>query len=177
MSPRLPRVSPIPLQSRQYSVKMNIVRYCLNGHWDNPKHPIYMRRMKTSELARQASALKARLETVKFCERCGAELIRSCQECGASLQHGADGDAPQHCGGCGKPFPWSVHAVPINELPLENPVEGSKEIVRTHKISASSGSIKKFALKAKSLLIKAGPAVQQVGAKVLTDYIEKKTGL
>lgn len=161
---------------------MNIVRYCLNGHWDDPRLPIYVMRRTVAEAVRQASAWQKRLATVKFCEQCGAELIMSCQECGASLQHGADGEAPHHCGGCGKPFPWTIQAVPIEgptveDLSLEMPAGESKEILRTHTISAPSGTIKKFALKAKSLLIKAAPAAQQVGTKVLTDYIEKKTGL
>jgi hypothetical protein len=138
--------------------------------------------MTTSEFTRQASALKRRLETVRFCERCGTEIIRSCQECGASLQHGEDEKAPQHCGGCGKPFPWTFPAVPIAEpivveLSLEETVDGSKESVPARTISAPTGTVKKFVSRVRGLLIKAAPTAQQVGTKVLVDYIEKKTGL
>ena len=154
-------------------MRIGIVRYCLKGHWDDNGAPIYIGRPPFRQLQKLALVQKNRLESVKFCLICGSELLSACQECGAPLHYGIDDDPPQHCGGCGKPFPWTANPVAVEAAPVEEP----EESITARVISAPVGRVKGFRTWAHNALVKFGPSAGRMVSKVATDYVEKKIGL
>jgi hypothetical protein len=90
---------------------VSVIRYCLNGHWEDTGEPVYIGRPPLAEL-RQQAAESLRLARVKYCDRCGAELIGTCPECDCPIKHASDqSDAPRYCRGCGSAYPWTVTAL------------------------------------------------------------------
>ncbi len=147
---------------------MTLVRYCLKGHWDDNDPPIYMGNPRMTQIQRQRARDRHRLETVKFCLICGSELIWACPLCNTPLRHGPDGDTPQHCGGCGKTFPWTAQAIrPV-------PVETTEENITAQVIPAPIGRVKAFGLRARSAVVKAAPFLGKFATKIATDVIENK---
>jgi hypothetical protein len=57
---------------------MSTIRYCVNGHWDDPGEPPYFATRRPQLIQQRRAAAALRLLRVKFCETCGAELISEC---------------------------------------------------------------------------------------------------
>ena len=61
------------------------------------------------------------IDTVEFCEKCGAKMIDKCPECGSPIKEWSYGGVvvlgtPQYtraayCRKCGKPYPWTQSAL------------------------------------------------------------------
>jgi hypothetical protein len=147
------------------------VRYCTKGHWDDDGAPIYIGRPTISQFQRDISRQRLRLATVKFCEICGSEPLSACPECGTGLQHGS-GEAPQHCRGRGKPFPWTAQTA-VSDTVEDTKEESSSALT----VSAPVSHVRAIGLKVKTMLAKAAPAAGEVAKKLAIEYVEKKAGL
>jgi hypothetical protein len=153
------------------------VRYCRKGHWDDPGLPIYIRRRTIVDVQRDAETLRRRFESVKFCLTCGSELLLACEECDAPLRFGPDGETLQHCGACGKPYPWTSMK-PVAPAEAESVADAvADKLPESRTISAPVGRVKAFKTWANKVFVKIAPSAGKVLSKVATDYVEKKIGL
>jgi hypothetical protein len=68
---------------------VSLIRYCINGHWEDAGEPAYIG-PRPDQLRRQQAVEALRLARVKFCDRCGAKLISTCPECDYPIKHASD---------------------------------------------------------------------------------------
>lgn len=88
------------------------VMYCLKGHYVGIVNPVRHARSWGHFQAMMAQAENEGPQRLPaFCAACGAENISACQHCQAPIESQYPGSAHGFCGGCGKPFPWTVQAL------------------------------------------------------------------
>jgi hypothetical protein len=131
--------------------------YCLNGH--------------------NIATVKLTAESPRpFCTDCGKGVISACQNCQEPVDPTIKMKRPAHCGGCGKPFPWTETAIQaaneytdeIEELSPEDKVA----LKETFPDLATDTPRTPLAMKRfKRILSGAGSMAQEVVTKILTDVM------